>query len=706
MRKYMKVHAVAGIKILALAAIYFVAAKFGLAFDAVSGFATLVWPPTGIALAALVLFGSRLWPGIFLGAVIANVSEGAPVLVALGIGIGNTLEAVAATYLLNRVGFRPTLERLPDTLWFFLLAGVLSTAVSASVGVTSLWFGGITPTSQLPHAWAAWWIGDMLGAFIVTPFLLTWLTRPSIPLQKYWLAKASGSLLVLVLLTSMVFRNLLLGGHRGSPLSYPFPVLVPLYGIALWFCPRVVSVASLLTSTIAIWGTTQGLGPFGGETLSGRLLLLQVFMGVASSSSLTFTALIAEKRIAATELERINRQLRESRQKLQAIFDYLPIGVTVVRPPHGEIDMGNQRAMQLGGREEVHNLRGRRYSEVYDLIRQDGTTYPREELPTNRTLRTGTTESKRDVFIRRPDGSTRAISITSAPLFNDRREMELVFTVFDDITNEIELERTRREFVSIASHQLRTPLTAINWYTERLRNGKAGPLNAEQQKYFQAIQHNNQRMLNLVNALLNVSRVELGILAITPVPTDIVALTDDVMRELSVLTRDKQLAVTVRHALAREVIAVDRDLFRIVIHNIISNAIYYTPDGGAIHLETMRVPEGQAVGGQRLKGENLVITVTDTGFGIPLQQQAKIFTKFFRAGNAATVQTQGTGLGLYIARSILEQADGTIWFISAEGRGTTFYLALPMTGMHTRTGTLVSLAAPRRLDKIARMDYR
>src|SRR5262249_22040199 len=158
-----------------LCAIYYATARFGLSLDAVHGFATAVWPPTGIALAALVLYGYGLWPGIALGAFLVNLSSGAPVLVACGMALGNTLEAVVGTVLLKRVvGFRPSLDRLQDVLGLILLAAGLSTLISATIGVTSGWLGGIIPAVTYGKAWRTWWLGDALGDLVMAPLLFVW----------------------------------------------------------------------------------------------------------------------------------------------------------------------------------------------------------------------------------------------------------------------------------------------------------------------------------------------------------------------------------------------------------------------------------------------------------------------------------------------------------------------------------------------------
>ena len=164
-------------EVVALATLYALTARLGLRLDAVSGFAALVWPPTGIALWALLVSRGRLWPGVFIGAAIANVLTGAPLPVALGIGVGNTLEAAFAASLLRRIpGFRLSLDRLSDALGLIVLAAAISSTISATIGVASLSLGGLVPMERFGQTWRAWWLGDCIGDLLVAPMLLVWAT--------------------------------------------------------------------------------------------------------------------------------------------------------------------------------------------------------------------------------------------------------------------------------------------------------------------------------------------------------------------------------------------------------------------------------------------------------------------------------------------------------------------------------------------------
>jgi signal transduction histidine kinase len=297
--------------VLGLAALYLVAARLGLMIDAVAGFATLVWPATGIALAALVGFGYRLWPGVFIGAFIANVLTGAPPLVALGIAAGNTLEAVAGTWLLKRVpGFHPSLVRLPDVLALITLAAGVSTMISATIGVSSLSLGGILPVAQGGAAWRAWWVGDLIGDLVVAPVLLIWVATPRVRLVPRRLLEAAALLALVIVSGFLIF-----GSARVSTtaaLGQAYLVVPGLIWAALRFGPQGAATATLLTSMIAVWGTADGYGPFARAGLHESLFALQTFMGVLAATFLFLAASIAERRRAEKQLRRAHETVTEA----------------------------------------------------------------------------------------------------------------------------------------------------------------------------------------------------------------------------------------------------------------------------------------------------------------------------------------------------------------------------------------------------------
>jgi PAS domain S-box-containing protein len=281
-----------------LIALYVSSANLGLSLHAVGGFATAIWPPTGLALVALVLGGYRLWPGIALGAYLVNVWAGAPPLVASGMALGNTLEALVGAAFLGRViRFRPALDRLRDVAGL-VGAAALSTPVSATVGVTTGWLGGVMATDVYGEAWRTWWLGDMNGALVVAALLFTWSARPKTLLSARPFLEGAGLLLTVATLSLLVFTRSV--ATDSIDFSYLlFPVLV---WAALRFGPPGASAATAIVSAVAIWGTAHGGGPFVGNTLHESVLALQAFMSIVAATVLVLAAVVAERKRAERRL--------------------------------------------------------------------------------------------------------------------------------------------------------------------------------------------------------------------------------------------------------------------------------------------------------------------------------------------------------------------------------------------------------------------
>jgi len=324
---------IAGNAVLAMA--YVGAAKLGLALDAVSGFASLVWPPTGIALAALLLFGFRLWPGVALGAFVANLSAGAPIGVATGIATGNTLEAVIGAYALLRFDFKPALASVRDVIALIVAAALVSTLVSATVGSTSLLLGGLVQAHEYWVTWRAWWLGDVMGALVVAPLLMTWRAPPRAPFLRRRVFEASALGVCCIALGIFVFSGWRSGFANEFRHAHTlFPLLV---WAALRFGPRGVTAVTFLLMGLAIFGTARGSGPFAGVSLRQSLTDLQAFMAAVTTTVLFLGAAIAERRSAQEALLSAaleNARLYRSAQEAIATRDeFLSIASHELRTP-------------------------------------------------------------------------------------------------------------------------------------------------------------------------------------------------------------------------------------------------------------------------------------------------------------------------------------------------------------------------------------
>ncbi len=279
-----------------LAALYVVLARFGLGEHAINVFATLVWAPSGLSLAALLILGTRFWPAIFVGALIANLWTGAPVLAAAAIGAGNTLEAVLGAWAVQRIpDFRRSLDRVVDAVGLILLAAIGSTAVSATIGVASLALSGLVAPERVSQTWSAWWLGDAIGNLVVAPLLLTWI--PSRDAASRRPRMIEGAALAVGLVGMSVF---LFGTTRGGMTSLLAPLLV---WAALRFEQRGAALATFAMAGIALWGTERGHGPFARGTIELSLFDLQAFIGVTAGTFLVLGAATAERRRAREESE-------------------------------------------------------------------------------------------------------------------------------------------------------------------------------------------------------------------------------------------------------------------------------------------------------------------------------------------------------------------------------------------------------------------
>lgn len=381
---------------------------------------------------------------------------------------------------------------------------------------------------------------------------------------------------------------------------------------------------------------------------------------------LFFWFLLTSRRRALDLVQRRTAEIR-------AIVDQMPVGVYLARVPDGVPMLSNRKAVELLGRAVDPEAGAVKYTEAYRLTKEDGAPYPAEENPMAQTLRTGTMVEKTDIFVGREDGARINIRAITTPVRDAKGAMVSALAVFEDRTAEYELDRQKSEFIFIASHQLRTPLTAIKWFIEMLAGGDAGPLSAEQADYVRQVSESNERMIGLVNDLLNVSRVESGSIEVAPVETDLNALADGVVQELTPLMRQKRQDFKASMP-ALPKLTVDPKLVRHALMNLLSNAVKYTPEAGKVRLAA------------EVKGPDVEFAVTDTGMGIPEAQHKRIFQKFFRADNAVASEAEGTGLGLYVCRLVIELSGGRVWFTSTPGKGSEFRFTLPLAGTPARKG--------------------
>ncbi len=291
-----------------------------------------------------------------------------------------------------------------------------------------------------------------------------------------------------------------------------------------------------------------------------------------------------------------------------------------------------------------------------------------------------TIKEKKQVFRgeahnRRKNGDEYVAALSIAPVLDKERNVGFFVGIERDITKEKEIDKAKTEFVSLVAHQLRSPLTVVRWYVEMLLNREQGDITKEQKQSLQEIQEGNQRMTDLVNMFLNISRIEMGTFSVSPEEVRPSLVVKSVLDELKSIYQKKQVSIETELVSAERVYLLDVVLFRIIVQNLISNAVKYTPVEGSVRI---RIYEGE---------ESLVFSVSDTGIGIPEKDRKFLFSRMFRAKNAVNIDAQGNGLGLYIVKEIVETSGGSITFTSEENKGSTFIVQFPVTGMRRKEGT-------------------
>jgi len=292
------------LRIVAFTAVYFIAGKLGLSLAFFHASATPVWPCTGLALTALLLVGYRFWPGVWLGAFLVNLSTYGTVLTSASIATGNTLEALLGAYLINRfANGRCVFDRAADTFKFILLAGAASTALSATIGVTTLASAGLAEWAQYGSIWLTWWVGNMVSNLLIGSSLIMWSERVESPV-RFRPVEMAALFSVIWLVGFGVFI-------RVPPSGYPYLTLLPLIWATFRFGRQTAALACLLLSGIAIYGTLQGLGPFSTRDPNYSLIMLQGFIGVAAAMLLLLSSAMYER----AETEAILRADIEKRQQ-------------------------------------------------------------------------------------------------------------------------------------------------------------------------------------------------------------------------------------------------------------------------------------------------------------------------------------------------------------------------------------------------------
>jgi PAS domain S-box-containing protein len=440
----------------AIATCYFVAAKLGLMLAFIHASASAVWPPTGIALASLLLFGQGVWPALLVGAFLANLTTAGNLWTSLAIATGNTLEAILGAYLVTRfANGRHAFDRARDIFRFGLVAGIFSTTVSPTIGATSLALGGFLAWDRFGAVWLTWWLGDAVGALLVTPVVILW-SGGFPPMDRH---RVGGPLLLLAALTAIsvtVFGGLLAPWVQNQPLEFLcVPVLV---WAALRHRQRDVATGLALVTGIAVWGTLHGRGPFVGTTQNESLLMLQAFTATLALTLLPLAAVVHERADA-----------EERSKRLVAIVDSTDDAI-IGKTLDGVVTSFNRGAERLYGY-AASEMVGRSVLILFPPERAE------ELRKTLERLRVGMLIENYETTRLTRDGRRITVSVTFSPICDERGRVIAVSSIARDIGHRKEIEAARHErdiLRSVASlaattgHEINNPLAVVVGQAELL----------------------------------------------------------------------------------------------------------------------------------------------------------------------------------------------------------------------------------------------
>jgi signal transduction histidine kinase/ActR/RegA family two-component response regulator len=524
----------------------------GLAVAAVHQFASLVWLPTGIALAALLLGGLRLWPGVALGAFLVNAWIGAPIPIALGIALGNTLEAVLGAYLMRRVGGPDwSLERLRDVVALVVLGALLSTVVSATVGVSTLRAAGLVPAGAFGETWTVWWLGDVASDLVVASALLVWFGSRPQPLGTHRRAEAAALALSVIAATALVFLRQPVAAPTGFVRGC---LLIPLLSWgAIRLGMRGATAAVVLASAVATTGTALGFGPFVEGSPSGSLLHLQAFMAIVAVAILLLGAVTAERAEALRRATAGEQALRASEERL---------------------------------------------CQALEALRE-----------------------------------------------SDRR---------------------KDEFLGVLSHELRNPLHAI---TTALHVARRVPAEGDAARRARAvIERQTGQLDRLVSDLLDITRITRGKVELRLDPVELGGLVRQAVEDHRPEFEERGVQLTARVEAVPLWLLADAARLTQVVGNLLHNAVKFTSDGGHVDVRVQRSASGEAE-----------IRISDDGIGMEAGMLPHLFEPFTQADGGRHRTRGGLGLGLALARTLVERQGGRIEARSPGlGRGSEFTVSFPV----------------------------
>lgn len=664
----------AGVYFLQLAAVafaYFAAGRLGLAVPFTSGNVSPVWPPAGIALAALLLLGNEIAPAIAVGAFLVNLLSGILPLTAAGIGMGSTLGALAGAALLRKIpGFEPSLTRLRDVLGLCTFAALGGTAISATFGVMALTLGRVHAWAGIGSAWTIWWLGDAMGILLVAPLLLT------VERMVHEDARGRWPEFLILLAATVCFCLFLFDSRLGFGIAedtFGFAVFPLVIWAAVRFGVGGAASTAAIVSAVAIWETAAGYGPFVRDfSPVHNAAILQSFLAVISLSGLSLAAAIAERQRAERALQRqIEEALATASQGLHLAQQTASIGTWEWNIPAGRITWSPEL-------EQIHGIAPGSFDGRYDSFLSS--VHPDDRQWVQQAVQEALTrQSPYDVEYRsvRPDGNVYWTSARGRVVFDaEGRPLKMV-GICMDITSRKQAEEALRRSEKLAAtgrlaatmaHEINNPLEAV---TNLLYLACNDPFMSQRPREYLLLADQELRRVS------HIAKQTLGFYRDTSSPKvlEVGQTLDEVLLIYEKKLQAKALNIRKKYAPDASVLAVAGDV-RQVLSNLVANAIDACSEGGTLVLRVANSRDWKQ--GERM---GVRVSIADNGCGISEEQRGKVFEPFF-----TTKRDIGTGLGLWVSNSIVEKHGGFIRFRTRSGSpptGTIFSVFLPHTAQAT-----------------------